>query len=184
MLQKHWASAALIPEPTHGRVPPSVQRDYQLKVPVTDVVIHPNQGELVSSDQGGAIKIWDLAENACTHELLPEEEVPVRSVSVASDGSMLVAANNKGNVYVWRTKSKGDLTELDAIKKVTAHAKYVTRCVLSPDARTLATCSADHTVKIWSAADDAFELERTLEGHQRWVWDAAFSADSAYLVTD
>jgi len=22
-----------------------------------------------------------------------------------------------------------------------------------------------------------------LEGHQRWVWDAAFSADSAYLVT-
>lgn len=29
----------------------------------------------------------------------------------------------------------------------------------------------------------AFPLEATLTGHQRWVWDCAFSADSAYLVT-
>jgi len=28
-----------------------------------------------------------------------------------------------------------------------------------------------------------FRLESTLGGHQRWVWDCAFSADSAYLVT-
>jgi G protein beta subunit-like protein len=26
-------------------------------------------------------------------------------------------------------------------------------------------------------------LVLTLQGHQRWVWDCAFSADSAYLVT-
>ena len=26
-------------------------------------------------------------------------------------------------------------------------------------------------------------LDATLENHQRWVWDCAFSADSAYLVT-
>ena len=28
-----------------------------------------------------------------------------------------------------------------------------------------------------------FNHEKTLKGHQRWVWDCAFSADSAYLVT-
>ena len=28
-----------------------------------------------------------------------------------------------------------------------------------------------------------YPLEATLQGHQRWVWDCAFSADSAYLVT-
>lgn len=28
-----------------------------------------------------------------------------------------------------------------------------------------------------------YPLEATLTGHQRWVWDCAFSADSAYLVT-
>lgn len=49
--------------------------------------------------------------------------------------------------------------------------------------RHLATCSADSTVKIWSTANYDYTLIRTLQGHQRWVWDAAFSADSAYLVT-
>ncbi len=50
--------------------------------------------------------------------------------------------------------------------------------------RFLATCSADTTVKIWSISPNyEFKLEKTLQGHQRWVWDCAFSADSAYLVT-
>lgn len=39
-------------------------------VAVNDCVIHPNQGELVSCDQAGAIKIWDLGGKACTHELV------------------------------------------------------------------------------------------------------------------
>lgn len=56
--------------------------------------------------------------------------------------------------------------------------------ILSPFHRLLATCSADTTVKIWSIGPSFdFKLEKTLQGHQRWVWDAAFSADSAYLVT-
>ena len=28
-----------------------------------------------------------------------------------------------------------------------------------------------------------FRGEKSLLGHQRWVWDCVFSADSAYLVT-
>lgn len=38
--------------------------------PVNDVVVHPNQGELISCDQAGRIKQWDLSENICTHELV------------------------------------------------------------------------------------------------------------------
>jgi WD40 repeat protein len=39
-------------------------------------------------------------------------------------------------------------------------------------------------VKIWSISSNyEFKLEKVLQGHQRWVWDCAFSADSAYLVT-
>ncbi|ORX56688.1 WD40 repeat-like protein [Piromyces finnis] len=164
---------------------PGVQRDYELKVPVNDVIIHPNQGELVSCDQSGSIKVWDLSENLCTHELLPEEDVPARSVSMAADGSMLICSNNKGNFYVWKMKEKGDLTELEAVQKVNAHSKYITKCVLSPDTRSLATCSADNTVKIWENVnnDGQFSLTKKLVGHQRWVWDCSFSADSAYLIT-
>lgn len=80
---------------------------------VNDVVVHPNQGELISCDQAGRIKQWDLSENICTHELVrylshvdlstlvlialqtPAGDIPMRSISLASDGSCLVAGNNK-----------------------------------------------------------------------------------------
>lgn len=201
------------------------QRIYDHRNPVNDVVVHPNQGELVSCDQGGSVKVWDLSENGCSHELVPEEETPIRSVTVASDGSCLIAGNNTGNVYVWRIQNglyedgtndgmlsnsgigkdstlayggkdaasaeaaenggggSADFTDLQPVTKFQAHDKYITRCLLSPDVRHLATCSADATVKIWSTSRYEFALEKTLVGHQRWVWDAAFSADSAYLVT-
>ena len=45
------------------------------------------------------VKIWDLGENANTHTLIPEDDIPVRTVSVANDGTMLVAGNNKVAFY-------------------------------------------------------------------------------------
>ena len=52
------------------RAPKQPQRNFDHKSPVNDCVVHPNQGELVSCDQSGAIKIWDLGGRSCTHELV------------------------------------------------------------------------------------------------------------------
>ncbi|KAK2839166.1 hypothetical protein FQN49_006412 [Arthroderma sp. PD_2] len=256
----------------------TLQRNYTHKAPVNDVVIHPNQGELISGDGSGFIRVWDLGESRCTHQLIPEEDVSVASVSVASDGSLLCAGNNKGNVYLWRMLQNQDETSIVPVATFQAHKDYLTRVLLSPDVKHLATCSADHTAKVWSldpeyapakmaaaAREKAGEggqkggpngqevngkasgkplpkprtewngkgspassavitsggsaeisaselvqadsfvsdapfvslldgppmdpttntlyLETTLASHQRWVWDCAFSADSAYLVT-
>ncbi|KAI1140164.1 quinon protein alcohol dehydrogenase-like superfamily [Hypoxylon sp. FL0543] len=215
----------------------TIQRSYNHGSAVNDVVIHPNQGEIISCDRSGSVRVWDLAENNCSHQLIPEEDVSVSSVTVASDGSLLCAANNAGNVFVWRLIQDFERTNLVPVTHFSAHKEYITRILLSPDVKKLATCSADHTAKIWQVTDvssgsssdgssssslsntpansasaalnginghdkangDAgssssstmmggaeakpFPLEATLTGHQRWVWDCAFSADSAYLVT-
>jgi G protein beta subunit-like protein len=169
------------------------QREYSHnRVAVNDVIIHPNQGELISCDQNGSIKIWDLGGNVCTHELVPEDSA-MRSLSIASDGSLLVAGNNKGNVYIWRMlpsldeKGNTDVWDLLPITKIQAHTKYLLKSILSPDARFLATCSADFSIKLWSVnshgnpnlpSSYSFPLKKTLTGHQRWVWDIAFNADS------
>lgn len=87
-----------------------------------------------------------------------------------------------------------DQTDILPVTHFIAHKEYITRVLLSPDVKKLATCSADHSAKIWEVDDTnpqaefsketkSFPLEATLIGHQRWVWDCAFSADSAYLVT-
>jgi G protein beta subunit-like protein len=99
-------------------------------------------------------------------------------------------------VFVWQLIQNYDRTQLMPVTQFSAHNESITRILLSPDVKKLATCSADHTAKIWevktpSASASAatqeqpkpFPLEATLTGHQRWVWDCAFSADSAYLVT-
>ncbi|KXH51626.1 rapamycin complex subunit LST8 target [Colletotrichum nymphaeae SA-01] len=169
-----------------------VQRSYNHGCPANDVVIHPNQGEIISCDRQGSVRVWDLAENNCSHQLIPEEDVSVSSVTVASDGSLLCAANNGGNVFVWQLLQAYDRTQLLPVTHFNAHKEYITRILLSPDVKKLATCSADHTARIWEVKDlepapdqepKPFPLEATLTGHQRWVWDCAFSADSAYLVT-
>ncbi|KAK3307995.1 WD40-repeat-containing domain protein [Chaetomium strumarium] len=171
----------------------TIQRSYNHGSPVNDVVIHPNQGEIISCDRGGSIRLWDLAENTCAHQLIPEEEVAVSSVTVASDGTLLCAANTSGNVFVWQLIQANERTQLIPLTHFSAHKEYITRILLSPDVKKLATCSSDHTAKIWQVTEmepvgpdtepRAFPLEATLTGHQRWVWDCAFSADSAYLVT-
>jgi G protein beta subunit-like protein len=107
----------------------------------------------------------------------------------------------QGNVFVWQLIQAYDRTQLLPVTHFSAHKEYITRILLSPDVKKLATCSADHTAKIWEVRDvepaigngttgnssltepKPFPLEATLTGHQRWVWDCAFSADSAYLVT-
>ncbi|CCE66040.1 hypothetical protein TPHA_0O00710 [Tetrapisispora phaffii CBS 4417] len=162
---------------------PSSPRTYKHNCPVNEVIIHPNQGELISCDKDGNIRIWDLGENQCTHQLTPEDnDISIQSISLANDGSMLVAANNKGNCYVWDMPNKIDASNLKPITKFKAHDSYITKILLSSDVKYMATCSADHTARIWSVEDN-FTLDKTLTGHQRWVWDCAFSADSAYLVT-
>ncbi|KAI1200763.1 WD repeat-containing protein pop3 [Nemania serpens] len=193
----------------------AIQRSYNHGSAANDVVIHPNQGEIISCDRGGSVRVWDLGENNCSHQLIPEEDVSVSSVTVASDGSLLCAANNAGNVFVWSLRQSDERTQLVPLTQFSAHKEYITRILLSPDVKKLATCSADHTAKIWSVPltdpDSAeipfmtngngthgtqqqmvangdgetkpFPQEATLTGHQRWVWDCAFSADSAYLVT-
>lgn len=95
---------------------------------------------------------------------VPDADVPIRSVSIASDGSMLVAGNNKvghafahfepslyvpsyllhfsfrqGNVYVWKFEPGSD-TDLQPVTMFGAHSKYITKVLLSPDVKCVLSC--------------------------------------------
>ena len=160
---------------------PNVQTDFVCSSPINYVALHPNQSELISVDQSGTVRTWDLVGNREQHpKIQPGGEVPLQSVSIAADASTAVAANNEGDCFFWKP---GTLQEADsAITTLNAHpGAYVLKCLISPDVKTLATTSSDHTIKLWNMVDRS--LTKTLAGHQRWVWDCAFSADSQYLVS-
>jgi len=61
------------------------------------------------------------------------------------------------------------------------HKRGVASIKFSPDGKWLASCSADCTLKIWSAATGA--LQHTLEGHLAGISTLAWSPDSRVLAS-
>lgn len=157
---------------------PGCQRNHNNQSPINSACLHPNQAEVITGDQQGRVRVWDLATSKISCELIPDKRVPVRCLAVASDASLLVAGNNRGTVFVWKMGSE---KTPQPHHKLEAHSVHVLQTVISPDVRYLVTTSSDKTARVWSAED--FSPDRTLIGHQRWVWDCVISADSAYLVT-
>jgi G protein beta subunit-like protein len=192
---------------------PGCAREYASRAPVTSVALHPNQGELVSGDAAGNVRVWDLTAGACSCELVPEVGTAVRSLSVAQDGSLLVAANSAGTCYVWRSAARSGANPDDpptptggggpppvnigvgaqgAGGGATTHFEPLHKLRAHPGKYILkCLLSPDVRQLATTSADrtvklwslDGFGLDRTLTGHGRWVWDAVFSVDGAYLVT-
>eukprot|EP00127_Corallochytrium_limacisporum_P001209 Clim_evm44s44 gene=Clim_evmTU44s44 len=91
---------------------------------------------------------------------------------------------NVGSMHLSKNKRPNLLASVDA------HESYVLRIVPAKDPSRIATTSADLCVKLWKIVDEGPTADRveiqplmTLRGHQRWVWDATFSIDSAWLLT-
>ncbi|KAJ1978720.1 TOR complex subunit lst8 [Dimargaris xerosporica] len=160
-----------------------VRRSLDNKCSVNDLKIHPEQDMLITADQKGSLKLWNLRDNSVECELIPEEEVPLRSVAVARDCSMLVVTNNKGRCFVYRWPDPRTRGHLELVTQFDAHNKYAIKCCLSRNFQYLATTSADTTAKVWRINGSRFELAHVLMDHKGWVWDCAFSDDSEYLVT-
>ncbi|KAJ2082172.1 TOR complex subunit lst8 [Coemansia sp. RSA 988] len=173
---------------------------------VNDIAIHPDsRQELIAScDQSGLIRIWSWRRKEVLCQAVPQPDVAVRSVAVSPNGQLVVAGNNLGQVFVYRliidtSPQAGRTVELELYINFEAHYGYrITRTLFSSNGMYLATCSSDHAAKIWqlterpvatasSSQEESVqagaELVHTLKYHQRWVWDAAFSSDSGYLVT-
>ncbi|KAK3346887.1 hypothetical protein B0T25DRAFT_462128 [Lasiosphaeria hispida] len=61
------------------------------------------------------------------------------------------------------------------------HSDNVMAVVFSPDGKTLASGSADKTIRLWDMATGTHQ--QTLEGHSDYVWAVAFSPDGKTLAS-
>lgn len=67
-------------------------------------------------------KVWDLAANKCIEVMTDPQNHPIQSLSMATNASVIVGANNKGTVYVF---SPGTDTKASAIKKIKGNTNAV-----------------------------------------------------------
>jgi WD40 repeat protein/predicted Ser/Thr protein kinase len=114
-------------------------------------------------------------------------------VSDLASGARLFAAEGRPLAYspdgrwlavVWTADDKTvvllNAQTHETVAQIHGHEKFVHWARFSPDSRRLATCSRDHTVRLWDVGTGACQV---LHGHTDEVFAIAFHPDGKRLAT-
>ncbi len=113
---------------------------------VADAVFSPDGKSILTADQDGVGRMWDLATRTPTVILVEPGNAPLLSATFSPDGQEILTASSDGTARLW-SRSGGPQISVFA-----GHQAGVTDAQFSPDGTLVVTASNDGTAKLWSAA--------------------------------
>jgi WD40 repeat protein len=156
-----------------------VAKEIQCPGSVRSLAVSPDGRRVAVTVQTTKIhlRVYDLAsgERLFFAESPSENASPAQPLAYSPDGRWLAvpAADEKAVVLL-------DARTYEAAATFSGHRTFVISAAFSPDSRRLATCSVDHSVRLWQVdGGDG----RVLSGHTDEVFAVAFHPDGTRLAT-
>ena len=115
-----------------------------------------------------------LRNNCCAVSFSPDGKL----LAYAGGSEFKQASNNRqssGKVFLW------DVTAGTSRANLKGHTNKATSAVFSPDGNTLATGSADKTIRLWDVSTN--QSRAVLKGHKDAVWSLAYTSDGKTLIS-
>jgi target of rapamycin complex subunit LST8 len=133
----------------------------------------------------GKVRFFDLNSNKIISEVLVKDSKEISAITALANGGGVIVGDYGGNVF--------HLTKESQVILDNPHKDSVTFLNVSPNDQCIVSTSADHSINLYKRSppntkeetnsDKGLIFHGSLIGHEKWVWDAAFSADSAYVIT-
>ena len=152
---------------------------------VNNLSISPDGKMIASASVSGSVILWNL-DGTLAGKLLNHGS-GFTDVSFSPDSKKIVSVDAEGWVRLWTIN--GDL-----LQKFQGHNgginAVINAVMFSRDGKFIATASSDKTIKLWKENDQgkfdprAYQtLNKSLGGHEDWVWDVAFSLDGKMIAS-
>ena len=140
--------------------------------PVRALAISPDGARAVSGSFDTAAIRWSLERNVA-EQVMRFHDAAVNAVVFLKDGRIATGGAD-AHIALWTSGKQTPDAVLDG------HTGPIVDLAVSPDGKTLASASWDHTVRLWPLAGGA---PRVLEGNAQNVNGVAFSPDGTQIVS-
>ncbi|THU80681.1 WD40 repeat-like protein [Dendrothele bispora CBS 962.96] len=133
--------------------------------------------KLVSGDNDGNIKLWDLVSGKEVDISIEGHDGQVNSVAFSADGTRVVSGSDDKTIRLWDTATGAQIGN-----PLHGHDHWIRSVAFSADGTRIVSGSSDSTIRLWDTTTEA-QIGHPFQGHEDYVNSVAFSVDGTRIVS-